>query len=570
MKFCAALFLLTAATLTAIDYTAEGNLWWAHIQYLADDKLEGRNTGSEGYKQAVKYVAGQFESFGLKPGGVSGYEQPVKFETRTLVDADSSLALIRDGKTEPLHLGQANADATLSGRADGGSVTAPMVFVGYGLQIPEANVDNFAGVDLHGKIAVYINAPGPITVSPNLLSHVNTAAERWATLKKAGAIGIATIANPRPAAGAGAAGASGGAGRAGGAANGRGGAAGGRGGAAGGSGGGGRGGGGAAAAAMGLADPDLRETLGQKVAITLTRTGGEKLFAGSGHTYDDIIKAASANEPLKAFPLIGTLQAKTTITTAPTEAPNVVGILPGSDPKMKDEYVIFSAHLDHLGIGRAVNGDTIYNGAMDNASGVASVLEVARLFKQTGLRPKRSIIFLTVTGEEKGELGSRYFSFHPTVPFDKIVADINLDMFLPLYNLKVLEVQGLAESTLGDQIWVAAADSGVRVQTDREPDQNRFIRSDQYSFIKRGIPSLAFKFGYEFGSPDEKTRTDWVKNIYHKPADDLNQPVDKASAARFDRIIFDLLQRIANNPERPRWRSDSFFSRYASASDAGK
>ncbi len=563
MKFCAALFLLTAATLTAVDYTVEGNLWWAHIQYLADDKLEGRNTGSEGYKQAVKYVAGQFESFGLKPGGVSGYEQPVKFETRTLAAADSSLALIRDGKTETLQTGQANADATLSGSSDGGSVTAPMVFVGYGLQIPEANVDNFAGVDLHGKVAVYINAPGPITVSPNVLSNVNTAAQRWAMLRKAGAIGIATIANPRPANGA-AAGASGGAGRAGGAGAGVG-----RAGAAGGSG--GRGGGGGGQGAMSLADPDLRESLGQKVSIALTRTGGEKVFAGSGHTYDSIIKAAAANEPLSAFPLTGTLQAKTTITTSgQTEASNVVGILPGSDPKLKDEYVIFSAHLDHLGIGRAVNGDTIYNGAMDNASGVASVLEVARLFKQTGLRPKRSIIFLTVTAEEKGELGSRYFSFHPTVPFDKIVADINLDMYLPLYGLKVLEVQGLAESTLGDQIWVAAADSGIRVQTDREPDQNRFIRSDQYSFIKRGIPSLAFKFGYEFGSPDEKTRTDWVKNIYHKPGDDLNQPVDKASAARFDRIIFDLLQRIANNPERPRWRSDSFFSRFASATDGGK
>jgi len=556
MKCCAALVLLTAATLTAVDYTVEGNLWWAHIQYLADDKLEGRNTGSEGYRQAVKYVAGQFESFGLKPGGVSGYEQPVKFETRTRVDADSSLALIRDGKTEPLQTGQANADATLGAGADGGSVTAPMVFVGYGLQIPEAKVDNFGGLDLHGKIAVYVNAPGPITVSPNLLSHVNTAAQRWATLKKAGAIGIATIANPRPANGG--AGASGGGGF-------------GRAGAAGGSGAGGRGGGGAAPGAMSLADPDLRESLGQKVSIALTRTGGEKFFAGSGHTYDSIIKAATANEPLPAFPLIGTLQAKTIITTSgQTEASNVVGSLPGSDPKLKDEYVIFSAHLDHLGIGRAVNGDTIYNGAMDNASGVASVLEVARLFKQTGLRPKRSIIFLTVTAEEKGELGSRYFSFHPTVPFDKIVADINLDMYLPLYSLKVLEVQGLAESTLGDQIWVAAADSGVRVQTDREPDQNRFIRSDQYSFIKRGIPSLAFKFGYEFGSPDEKTRTDWVKNIYHKPGDDLNQPVDKASAARFDRIIFDLLQRIANNPERPRWRPDSFFSRFASATDSGK
>ena len=539
--------LLAAASLAAVDYTAEGDLWWAHIKFLADDKLQGSNTGSEGYTQAVQYVAGRFESFGLKPGAGASYEQPVKFETRTLVEADSSLSLTRDGNTEALRITQPNADATLSNASDPGVVSAPMVFVGYGLVIPEAGYDSLAGVDLHGKIAVYVNAAGPVKGSGNVISHYSSAAERWATLSKAGAIGVATIANPRTAA---ANGAGGGAGATG--ASGASGAGGGRGGAA-----------PAPVASMTLADPDMQETAGRKVAITISRTGGEKFFAGSGHTYDSILKAAAANEPLPAFPLAATLEAKTAVTTGHVEAPNVVGILPGTDPVLKNEYVVFSAHLDHLGVGRPINGDAIYNGAMDNASGVASVLEVARLFKESGVKTKRSVIFLTITGEEKGELGSRYFAAHPTVPFDKIVADINLDMFLPLYDLKVLEVQGLAESTLGDVIRAAAKDAGVEVQTDREPEQNRFIRSDQYSFIRRGVPSLAFKFGYEFGSPEEKIRTDWVKNIYHKPADDLNQPVDKVSAARFNHIIFELVQRIANDPARPRWKDDSFFRRFA-------
>jgi Zn-dependent M28 family amino/carboxypeptidase len=222
-----------------------------------------------------------------------------------------------------------------------------------------------------------------------------------------------------------------------------------------------------------------------------------------------------------------------------------------------------SAHLDHVGIGRAINGDNLYNGAMDDASGVASVIEIARLLKESGARPKRSILFMAQTGEEKGLLGSKYFVGRPTVPFDKIVGDVNLDMFLPLYPLKVLEVQGLTESTLGDTVRDAARELGVEVQTDREPEQNRFIRSDQYSFIRRGIPALAFKFGYEFGSPEEKIRRDWVRDVYHKPNDDLKQPVDLDAAAKFNHVILGLLQRVANAPARPHWNDSSFFKRFA-------
>ncbi len=535
-----ALLLFAAASLFAADYAAEGKLWWTHIQFLADDALQGRNIGTEGFAKAVSYVNDQFGRLGLKPAGKSGYLQPVKFESHTLIPEESSLAIVREGKAEPLVLGQ---DATISSRAAmAASLEAPMVFVGYGMSVPEAKYDDLEGINLRGKIAVYVNSTGPAEMNNNVRSHYSSSSERWAVLKKAGAVGMAVLPNPRPAAtGTPAAGR---------------GAAGGR----------GRGGTGQPPApqpSISLADPDLQDTAGQKIAISITRGGAEKFFAASGHTYDEIAQLAAANQPLPRFPLAGTLRSTTAQKRETFEAPNIVGIYPGTDPRLKNEYVILSAHLDHTGVGRAVNGDTIYNGAMDDASGIASILEIARMLKESGAKPKRSIVILAVCAEEKGELGSRYFIGHPTVPARQIVADINLDMYLPLYPLKVIEVQGLTESTLGDVVKDAAKAEGVDVQTDREPEQNRFIRSDQYMFIREGIPSLAFKFGYEFGSPEEKIRRDWVATRYHRPSDDLSQPVDLEAAARFNRVIMGLVQRVADDSQRPSWYPDSFFRRFA-------
>ncbi len=546
LLFCAT--TLFAAS-TAIDYAAEGKLWWAHIEFLASDKLAGRNVGTEGFHQAVEYVSAAFERYGLKPAGTAGYRQPVKFETHLVVEDQSSLALLRNGQVEPLTLG---TDATISSRGDlAPEVEAPMVFVGYGMSIPEAHYDDLAGIDLHGKIAVYVNGQGPVDAPGPLKSHYSSGVERWAALKRAGAVGIATIANPRnpppgsPAAPDAAAPP---------AAQGQGQGRGARGG------GGGRG---PAQPSFSLADPALQESTGQTIAIAINPRGADKFFAGSGHTFEEIQKLARANEPLPHFPLTASLRSKVVLKRDNVDSENVVGMLPGSDRKLKDQYVILSAHLDHLGTGRAVNGDNIYNGAMDDASGIATILEVARILKTTGVKPKRSIIFLAVTAEEKGELGSRYFAAHPTVPESALVADINLDMFLPLYPLKFIEVQGLGESTLGDTVRAAAKDLGVQVQPDNEPEQNRFIRSDQYSFIRRGVPSLAFKFGYEPGSPEEKIRRTWVRDIYHRPADDLNQPVDKAAAALFNRVILNLVTRIADASAKPQWYRDSFFKRFA-------
>src|ERR1035438_9746329 len=538
---------LGAAALCGADFVAEGDLWWAHIQFLADDKLQGRDTGSEGYQEAVKYVAGKMETFGLKPAGTSGYLQAVKFETRQLVEEESSIAIVREGAEEVLD----RQDATQSSRADLAPTTqAAMVFVGYGLRVPEARYDDLAGIDLRGKIAVYVNSTGALEAPGPVKSHVGAASERWAVLKAAGAIGIATIANPRGPGGGRGRGTSEEAGDAAGSGGGRG----------------PRGGRGPQKAFL-LADPELQESADQKVAIAITRRGGDKFFAGSGYTMDEILKLATENRPLPKFPLVGTLRTKAAVRRETVEAPNVAGILPGSDAKLKDEYVILSAHLDHVGVGRAVNGDTIYNGAMDDASGIASILEIARLMmengKASGAGPKRSILFLAVAAEEKGELGSRYFASRPTVDRKHIVADINLDMFLPLFDLKWIEVQGLAESTLGDSIREAAKEYGVEVQADKEPDQNRFVRSDQYSFIRQGVPALAFKFGYQFGSPEDKIFHDFIRDRYHKPSDDLNQPVDKAAAAKFNRIMVSLLERVADSAARPKWKDDSFFKRFA-------
>jgi Zn-dependent M28 family amino/carboxypeptidase len=212
-------------------------------------------------------------------------------------------------------------------------------------------------------------------------------------------------------------------------------------------------------------------------------------------------------------------------------------------------------------VGEPVNGDRIFNGAMDDASGIASLIEIARALKDQKSKTRRSVVFLAVTGEEKGLLGSRYFATHPTVS-GHIVADINMDMFLPLFPLKYLEVQGLSESTLGDDIRAVCQKAGVQVQTDKEPDRNLFIRSDQYNFIRQGVPALAFKFGYQPGSPEEKTAKDWLKYRYHAPSDDLNQPVDKTAAAQFNRILLDLGERVANAKDRPHWNADSFFKRF--------
>jgi len=500
--------------------------WWAHVEALANDGMEGRNTGSPAHKRAAEYVAAQFKRAGLRPAGAGGgYIQPVAFKTRRIVEDKSSLSLIAAGKTQALTLGE---DANISVRVDPApSVDAPLVFVGYGLRIPERNIDDFAGVNLAGAMVVYISSmpkslPGP------LQAHFGSAAERWKMYRAAGAIGTITIANPKsmdiPWARSTLA---------------------------------------RLQPAMSLADATLDDAAGQQLAVAMNPAHADKLFAGSGHTFAEMLALVDGDKPVPSFALPSRLKATATVERSQVESQNVAGILDGHDPRRRDEVVVVSAHLDHLGIGGAVDGDTIYNGAMDNASGVAAILEVAASLKERRAETSRSILFVAVTGEEKGELGSRYFAAHPTVPVRNIVADVNTDMFLPLFPLKTLMVLGLDESDLGNDVRATAKAVGVTVQPDPEPQRNRFVRSDQYSFVKVGIPALAMKVGYDVDTPQAAIAAKWTAERYHAPSDDLNQPIDLSAAGKYVEIVRDLAVSIANRTDRPKWNDASFFKRFA-------
>ena len=314
---------------------------------------------------------------------------------------------------------------------------------------------------------------------------------------------------------------------------------------------------------MTLADPALDETRGQKIAIAVNPAHADKWLAGSGHSFQEILEAADAGKPLPHFAIPARLKATIAVTPAVVESQNVAAVLPGQDPVLKDEYVVYSAHLDHLGIGKPINGDAIYNGAMDNAAGIATMLDVASRLKESGATLRRSVLFVAVTGEEKGLLGSRFFATFPTVNPEKIVADINVDMFLPLFPLKSVTVFGRVESDLGEDADAVAKSLNIAAQSDPEPKRNLFIRSDQYSFIRRGIPSLALKLGFEKGSAEEQIAKQWLKERYHAPSDDVNQPVDKRAAGEFDIVVMKLLERVANRDQRPRWKDSSFFKRFA-------
>jgi Zn-dependent M28 family amino/carboxypeptidase len=289
----------------------------------------------------------------------------------------------------------------------------------------------------------------------------------------------------------------------------------------------------------------------------------DKLFAGSGHTFAELLAQVDADKPLPHFALPSRVRATVSVERSEVESQNVAGILRGTDPKRRDEYVVLSAHLDHLGVGEPINGDRIYNGAMDNASGVAAILDVAAQLHDGGMKPSRSLLFVAVTGEEKGELGSRYFAAHPTVARSAIVANVNTDMFLPLFPLKTLMVLGLDESDLGRDIRGVAKNLGLAVQADPEPQRNRFVRSDQYSFIKFGIPALAMKVGYAPNSPEAEIARKWTAERYHAPSDDLSQPIDHTAAAKYVEVVRDLALQIANRGDRPKWNSSSFFRRFA-------
>lgn len=522
-----ALFLTVAALSAASpDWQAAGQAWWAHVKYLASDELQGRNVGSPGYDKAAEYVSSQFKQAGLEPGASGNYFQSVTFTETSLAAAQSKLSLTRNAQSLDIPV---PAEAQLGYSANSApSIQAPAVFAGFGLVIPEAHHNDLTGLPTRGAVIAFLTG-GPSSIDGNLRSHYSSAEERWKAFRAAGAVGMISIPNPKsmdiPWA--------------------------------------------RQAAAWGrprMSLADSKSTEGLKLSASWNPANADDLLVGSGHTFQQILEAADHEQPLPHFALPSSVSAEVVISNRPVSSKNVVGLRRGQDAKLKNEFVVISAHLDHLGTGTPVDGDGIYNGAMDDASGVASLIEIAKALSRERTVTARSLVFVAVTGEEKGELGSTFFANHPTVN-GPIVADLNMDMFLPLFPLKWLEVQGLNESTLGNDVRLVAESAGVKVQADKEPNRNRFIRSDQYSFIKKGVPALAFKFGYIPGAPEEKIYQDWYKDRYHGVTDDTTQPVDAAAAAQFNSILQNLALRVANAPQRPTWNSNSFFRRFVTETE---
>ncbi|MBV9574290.1 MAG: M20/M25/M40 family metallo-hydrolase [Acidobacteriales bacterium] len=532
VKLAASVIVLVAIASWAAEAPRvfDGQSWWSYVKVLASDKMEGRETGSPGLQRAEAYIVDQLNTLNLVPKGVSGFYQPVKFISRRVDEKHSHITLILDGHPHRLILG---TDAFFSSRVTLGDeeIKTPLVFAGYGLKIPESNYDDLQGLDLKGKIAVIIyGSPG--NVPSALAAHYQTVRERWKSLREAGAIGIISIMNPaamdipwdrvavsrnEP--------------------------------------------------SMTLVGEEFEETTGEKIGITFNPERAEQLFRGSGHNFKELAGLAAVRKPLPHFPLVVSIDAKARIETTDIESANVVAAYPGDDPELSKEYVVLSAHVDHLGIGAPINGDKLYNGAMDNASGCAVLLDIAHALREGHTKTRRSVLFVFVTGEEKGLLGSKYFAEHPTVEERSMVADINIDMFLPIVPLKLMTVYGLAESDLGDRITEAAKLYGIPVQPDPEPLRNVFIRSDQYNFVRHGIPALMADVGAVKGSADENKQFAWLHDRYHAPSDDLDQPVNLPAAALYEDVMYQLVLGVADDVRRPQWKRDSFFRRYAHASE---
>ena len=526
LTFCLVLFVSQSSALAQTPSRA--TQWWNDVADIASDANEGRGTGSAGHLRAAAYVERRFRALRLTPAGEQGgFRQNVPLEEQTIDYNASRAQWIRaDGTSSSIPLGEEMILAAW-GAPRPAAVDAPLVFLGYGLHLPERGHDDFAGVDLGGKIAVVI-AGGPADIPAPIKA--SNRRERAKLLRAAGAVGLITLTPPnqveipwerqtllaRQ-------------------------------------------------SEMYLADPALRDIPDGFFLASLDPAKSEQLFTGTEHRFADLAAAADASKPVAGFALPLRLKATVVTQHRRLSSPNLVARLAGSDAVLRKEFVVVSAHLDHIGIGPAIDGDKIYNGAMDDGSGVASVLDIAGALRG-GRRPKRSILFLIVTAEEAGLLGSTYFAHHPTVPKTGMIADLNFDTLLPLWPLTSILAQGDQESSLGDTARSVAERQGLVLVPDPLPNRNSFVRTDQYSFVRVGIPALALKFGFSPGSDAFRLEHEWRKNRYHAPGDDTKQPgIMPGEAVRLDDYAAELTRRIANDDARPAWREDSIFRKFVTS-----
>jgi hypothetical protein len=496
----------------------------SHVAFLADDQLEGRDTGSRGHELAALYVASRFEALGLKPAGRDGWYQQVPFLESRLDGEPGSLAI---GGRRFLH-GQ---EVVLTPSPDEASVAveAPVVFAGYGLEAPELGIDDYKGLDVRGKIVAVLNG-FPNGMKSDVGAHLNSDKRRVASSH--GAVGLVSIrtlseAKRRP----------------------------------------------WSRMQQNANEPNLgwigedgrpyTPAPGLRFRATLDMPAADALFAGAKTPLNRVLAEADrkSGRP-KGFALKPRIAVRQQSAMRRFSSPNVLAVLPGSDPELAGEYVLLMAHLDHEGIkaeGVGESGsDRIYNGAMDNAVGVATMIEVARAMASAPDRPKRTILFAAVTAEEKGLLGAQYLARHE-VPGGKVVAVVNLDMPILLYDFTDVVAFGAEHSTMGEAVARAGRTMGVALSEDPLPQEGLFTRSDHYRFVQEGVPSVFLMTGFANGGREKFT--DFLATHYHKVSDDLGQPIDWKVGAKFARINYEIAREIADAPQAPRWYADSFFGK---------
>jgi Zn-dependent M28 family amino/carboxypeptidase len=497
-----------------------------HIRYLASDRLAGRGTGTPGYDSAARYVVEHYARLGLDSAGTEGYLQPISFRRARALEGSSVVLFGKSGRrTLAPYRDYVPSPNFFDPKAE---VTAPLVFAGFGVTAPERGYDDYRGVDAKGKIVVLLTG-GPPSFPSAERAHYATSRSKRENAVRRGAVGLLVVRTRdqsfpwgrlvRQS----------------------------------------RGGDMRWLDSTG-APTDVSPAL--RGVATLSDSAAAYLFQGAPSSLSEVLTAAEAGTP-RAFDLPGRASLRTVSVHDRLESANVAGLLHGSDPILREEVVVYTAHLDHLGVGEPVQGDSIYNGAFDNASGVAAMLEVARAFTSLTTPPRRSMLFLAVTAEEKGLLGSDYFAEHPTVPIERIVANVNLDGLAILYPFREMVALGAEHSTLGSTVARLAGRQNVTLAPDPFPQEVFFIRSDQYSFVRRGVPSVFPFMGMASDSGvDAAARfKEWLATRYHLPQDDVGQPMDLEAGARQAQLEFLVGLEIANADERPAWKEGDFFGR---------
>ena len=503
----------------------------AHMAFLADDLLEGRGTGTRGQELAARYVAAQFEVLGLTPAGTAGtFYQRVPLREVTVVPEKCSVTLTENGNPVDLKWGDDFITPGSAVREDT-EVEAPVVFVGYGVTTPDGGYDDYAGVDAKGKIVAYLSGAPP-SLPSELRAHVGTFREKARRAVAHGAIGTIVLRPPQqdallpwP------------------------------------------------RSVIGIRFPSMRwlgpdsrpsDTFPEiRGAAALSTAASERIFQHASKSWEQVLRDAAGSKP-QSFPLPITAKIHVVSLHRETGSPNVVAVLPGSDPSLKSEYVIYSAHTDHLGIGLPINGDSIYNGAADDASGVAALLVLARAFKSLPHPPARSILFLATTAEEKGLLGADYFAEFPTVPRESLVADLNMDGASVFYAFDEVVALGGPSSSLNSVIERDARLLGLKLIPDPQPEQLGFVRNDEYSFVRRGVPAVSLGEGFHAKDPKvdgKRLADDYVRLHYHAPSDDMSQHFDFDASVQFMQINFLVGYDVAQVPQRPTWNMNDFFGK---------